>query len=34
VRGGPDGGYIPIVASGQRIAAYSLDPSFRGFTRP
>ena len=34
VRGGPGGGFMPIVASGQRIAAYSLDSSFRGFTRP
>ncbi len=34
VRAGQGGAYIPIIASGQRIAAYSLDSSFRGFTRP
>lgn len=33
-RGGPDGAYIPVIASGQRIEARALDTSFRGVTRP
>jgi hypothetical protein len=34
VRAGQGGAYIPIIASGRRIPAQSLDSSFRGFTRP
>jgi hypothetical protein len=33
-RAGQNGGYMPVITSGQRIAARDLHDGFRGFTRP